>query len=338
MNGESMVEPGSEKAKDLFQKGTSDGDPTRMNAEAEGISPMARRLKREGRFDQAIAMYTRCLELDCYNHWYSFHRAETLLMAANAKFSILQLAIQDALYTITLDATCQPAWSLMIRCMIDSLQLEQAGSACEEAIHLFPRGSERHDMFKTLKLEIHRMKQRCRQQNPIITHEVADWNDSLYFFYTTGMVKEGHPELLSVDLPYPNPRSNLIMKRLKQEKDDNGSYPFTLGTSIWIKETKQWVSPIPVTVKRQRQQISEHLMTKTDPKSKVVVLKVDRTSKTSRPEPLSKEEAEAYIEEIVKNAHRVQELYNRGEKLVAESFLASLGHPSLGEDTIIELE
>lgn len=78
MNGESIVESGSDEAKQLRQKGTSDGDPTRMNEEAEAISPEARRLKLEGRFDQAVAMYTRCLELDCYNHWYSFQRAETL--------------------------------------------------------------------------------------------------------------------------------------------------------------------------------------------------------------------------------------------------------------------
>lgn len=207
----------------------------------------------------------------------------------------------------------------MIRCMIDTLQLEQAGSACEEAIRLFPRGSERHDMFKTLKLQSHRMKQRCRQHNPVITHEIADWNDGLCFFYTTGMVKEGHPELLSVDLRYPNPRTSRIMKRLKKEKDENGSYPFTLGASIWIKETKQWVSPIPVTVKKQRQQIFKHLMTKTNHKSKVVVLKVDSTSKESRPEPLSKEQAEAYIEEIVKNAPRVQAC-----TIVARSLFLSL--------------
>ncbi len=119
------------------------------------------------------------------------------------------------------------------------------------------------------------------------------------------------------------------MKCLKQEKDRNGSFPFTLGTSIWIDETKQWVSPIPVTVKKQRQQIFKYLMTRTNHKSVVVVLKVGSTSKKSRPEPLSKEQAEAYIGEIVKNAHSVQALYNRGEKL--DTSLA-LGQLSLGED------
>jgi len=323
-----------DKAIQLRQKGTSDGNPTRMNEEAEEISHEARRFKREERFDQAVAMYTHCLELDCYNHCYSFYRAETLWLAANRQSRILHLAIHDAQYTITLDPTCQPAWSLMIRCLIDSLLLEQAGSACDEAIRLFPRGSERHAMFKTLKLEIHRAKQRYLQKNPVFTHEVADWNDSLYFFYTTRMVKKGHPELLSVDLPYPNPCSNSIMKHLKKEKDNNGSYPFSLDTSIWIDETKQWVLPIPVTVKKQRKQIFKHLMTKTNPKSQVVVLKVDNTSKhkESRPQPLTKEKAEAYIEEIVKNAPRVQALYNRGEKLVSETFPASSGSLSLGRN------
>ncbi len=256
----------------------------------------------------------------------------------SSQLRLYELAIEDAQYTIALDQTCQPAWSLMIRCLIDSLQLEQARSACEEAIRLFPRGAERHDMFKALKRQIHQAKLHCQKQNPVITHQVADWNDSLYFFYTTGMVKEGHPELLCVDLPYPNPRSNLIIKCLKQEKDDNGSFPFTLGTSIWIKETKQWVSPIPVTAKKQRQQIFKHLMTKTNHKSEVVVLKVDNTSKESCPVPLSKEQAEAYIGEIVKNASRVQALYNRGEKLVSDSFLAylALGQLTLGEDEIID--
>ena len=65
-------------------------------------------------------------------------------------------------------------------------------------------------------------------------------------------------------------------------------------------------------------------MTKTSPKSKIVVLKMDSTSKESRPEPLTEEQAEAYIGEIVKNASKVQALYNRGQKLVADDFVASL--------------
>ena len=72
IEGESILQP---------VWGTSDGNPNRMNQEAEQISPQARRLKQGGCFDQAIAMYTRCLELDCYNHLYSFQRAETLYVS-----------------------------------------------------------------------------------------------------------------------------------------------------------------------------------------------------------------------------------------------------------------
>jgi len=247
---------------------------------------------------------------------------------------LYKLAIQDAKYTIMLDPKCQPAWSLLIRCLIDSMDLEQAGIVCEDAICLFPRGAERHDMFKDMKLQIYQEKQRQKQRqnrDPQI-YEVADSNDSLYFFYSTGMAKQGHPEFLAVDLPYPYPCSNRIFKQLRKEFEEHGSFPFTLGTSIWIDETKQWVSPIPVTIKKQRKQIFKHLMTKTNPKSKVVVLKVDSTSKENRPRPLTKDQAETYIDEIVKNASQVQALYNRGEKLVAESFIASFGSLSLGED------
>jgi hypothetical protein len=74
-------------------------------------------------------------------------------------------------------------------------------------------------------------------------------------------------------------------------------------------------------------------MTRTDPKSKVVVLKVDSSSsKETPPQPLTKEQAESYIGEIVKNAPQVQALYNRGEKLVADSFITSFVSLSLGED------
>jgi len=49
-----------------------------MSEEAQDIAREARRLKQTGGYGQAVAMYTRCLELDCYNHLYTFHRAETL--------------------------------------------------------------------------------------------------------------------------------------------------------------------------------------------------------------------------------------------------------------------
>ena len=249
-----------------------------------------------------------------------------------AALTLLGLATEDARYTILLEPSCQPAWSLMIRCCIDSMDLDQAESLCEVAIRLFPRGAERHAMFKRLKLEINQMKQRFRHINFYRICDVADFNDNLYFFYSIGMVKDGDPEVLSVDLPYPDPCSHRIMKYLKKKKEESGSFPFSLGTSIWIAKTKQWVSPIPVTDQKQRKQIFKHLMTKTDPKSKVVVLKVDSTSKETHPQPLTEEQAEAYIGEIVKNASQAQALYNRGEKLVADSFTTSFGTLSLGGD------
>jgi hypothetical protein len=82
MSGESIVQHGSAQALELRRRGTSDEIPARMNEEAENISPEARRLKQAGCYDQAVAMYSRCLELDCYNHWYSFQRAETLYVSA----------------------------------------------------------------------------------------------------------------------------------------------------------------------------------------------------------------------------------------------------------------
>ena len=355
LQGEFLFQHGSDKESEFRQKGTSYGDPARMNEEAENISPAARKLKQGGCYDQAVAMYTRCLELDCYNHFYYFHRAETLLvsmkndavmyvlfvhssphphhilsqMASNgprSALSLLEPAVWDCKYAITLDPTLQAAWSLLIRCLTDLHELEEAEYMCEEALRRFPRGAERHEMFKTMKYDIHKFKKQLQNKpDSFYTYEVADHNDSLYFFYTDGMARNGHPEVLSVDLPFPEPCSNRIMGRLKKEKDDSGSFPFSLGTSIWIHKTKQWVSPIPVTNEKHRKQILKYLMTRTkDKKSKIVVLKVDGTSKESRPEPLTEEQAEAYIGEIVKNASKTQALYNRGEKLVADSFIASL--------------
>ena len=360
LQGESLIEPGSDKENDLRRKGTSDGT-TRMNEEAENIALDARKLKLGGCYDQAVAMYTRCLELDCYNHWYSFHRAETLWVSFTEEWyrlmyvlfvlrlltprvdihslsqmawpssngpkeglRLIELAVMDCKYTINLDPTCQCAWSLLIRLLTDSCEWQQAAYICEQALRRFPRGSERHGMFKTMKREINQLKQRYQSQNPFFITEVADLNDSLYFFYTHGMIKDGRTELLSVDLPFPDPCSRRIIERLKKEKDKSGSFPFSLGTSIWIRKTKQWASPIPVTNEKHRKQILKYLMTKTSPKSKIVVLKMDSTSKESCPEPLTEEQAEAYIGEIVKNASKVQALYNRGQKLVADDFVASL--------------
>ena len=79
LEGEGILQHGTEEEIQLrHEKGTSYGDATRTNEEAEDLALDARRLKQGGCFDQAIVMYTRCLELDCYNHWYSFHRAEAL--------------------------------------------------------------------------------------------------------------------------------------------------------------------------------------------------------------------------------------------------------------------
>ena len=118
---------------------------------------------------------------------------------------------------------------------------------------------------------------------------------------------------------------------MSQGKDKrNGSFQLSLGTSIWIKKTKQWVSTIPVTDQMHRKKIFKHLMTRTDPKSKIVVLKVESSNKMAPTQPLSKEQAKSFIGEIMKNAHQVQALYNqgntynRGEKLVGDSFIASI--------------
>lgn len=252
--------------------------------------------------------------------------AQIASKGSRSRLSLLEPAVVDCKYTIALDPTCQEAWSLLIRCLTDLCELEQAEYMCEEALRRFPRGAERHGMFKIMKRDIHTLKQQLQNnKDSFFTYEVSDHNDSLYFFYTNGMSRNGHPEVLSVDLPFPDPCSNRIMRRLKKEKDDSGSFPFSLGTSIWIHKTKQWVSPIPVTNEKHRKQILKYLMTRTkDKKSKIVVLKVDGTSKESRPEPLTEEQAEAYIGEIVKNTSKTQALYNRGEKLVADSFIASL--------------
>jgi hypothetical protein len=54
------------------------GNPLRLNPEAERLSAEARKLKQSGRYDQAA--YTKCLELDRFNH-YCFIVAETFMLA-----------------------------------------------------------------------------------------------------------------------------------------------------------------------------------------------------------------------------------------------------------------
>jgi hypothetical protein len=101
------------------------------------------------------------------------------------------------------------------------------------------------------------------------------------------------------------------MKEMMKE----GSESLALG-DIFQAQTKQWISPIPVTNKEDRKKIFEHLMTQSDPSSKVVVLKVDSCKKA--PSALTDVQAQAYICQIVKNAHEVRTRFNRGEKLIEE--------------------
>jgi hypothetical protein len=75
-----------------------------------------------------------------------------------------------------------------------------------------------------------------------------------------------------------------------------GSESLALG-DVFQASTKQWISPIPVTNKKDRGKIFKHLMTQSGPSSKVVVLKVDSCKKA--PSALTDEQAQAYISQIV---------------------------------------
>jgi tetratricopeptide (TPR) repeat protein len=304
-----MVIPGSDQMLELRHRGTSDGSPLRLNPEAERLAVEARKLKQSGRYDKAIAMYTECLELDPFNHWYSFHRGETFMLA-----DVYNGSIEDAKYTILLDPKCECAWTMLIRSYIDTGDLEAAELTNNNALQFFPRSAERYRYFKHFKSDI---TQKSTKRLGGVVIDVADFKDEIFYFYTKGFVKNYQVEFLAIDLPFHlgDPYSQRILKFIIKEKMKEGSESLALG-DVFQTPTKLWISPIPVTNKKDRVKIFTHLMTSSDPSSKVVVLKVDSCKKA--PSALTDEQAQAYISQIVKNAHEVQTRYNRGEKLIAE--------------------
>jgi tetratricopeptide (TPR) repeat protein len=308
-DGKIVVIPGSDKMKELRRRGTSDGNPLRLNPEAERLATEARKLKQAGIYDKAIAMYTKCLELDRFNHWYSFHRGETFMLA-----DVYNGSIEDAKYTILLDPKCECAWTMLIRSCIDTGDLDTAEVTNDNALQFFPRSSERYRYFKHFETEI--FQKRTKRFGGVLI-DVADFRDEIYFFYTKGFVKNYQVEFLAIDLPFHlgDQNSQRILKFIMKEKMKEGSESLALG-DVFQAPTKQWISPIPVTNKKDLKKIFQHLMTQTDPSSKVVVLKVDSCKKA--PPALTNDQAQAYISQIVKNAHEAKTRYNRGEKLIEE--------------------
>jgi tetratricopeptide (TPR) repeat protein len=309
-DGKIVMIPGSDQMLELRRRGTSSDNPLRLNPEAERLAAEARKLKQSGRYDKAIAMYTKCLELDRFNHWYSYHRGETFMLAG-----LYNGSIDDAKYTILLDPKCECAWTMLIRSYIDTGDIDTAEVTNNSALQFFPRSAEDYYIFKHFKSEI-TQKRTKRIGGTVI--DVADFRDEIYYFYTKGFVKNHQLEFLAIDLPYQlgDPYSKRILKFIMKEKMKEGSESLALG-DVFQASTKQWISPIPITNKKDREKIFQHLMTQSDPSnSKVVVLKVDRCKKA--PSALTDEQAQAYISQIVKNAHEVKTRYNRGEKLIEE--------------------
>ena len=307
-DGKIVVIPGSDEMLELRRRGTSDGNPLRLKPEAERLATEARKLKQTGYYDKAIAMYTKCLELDRFNHWYSFHRGETFMLA-----DVYNGSIEDAKYTILLDPKCEYAWTMLIRSYIDTGDIDTAEVTNNNALQFFPRSAERYHFFKHFKSDI---AQRRTKRFGGVVIDVADFRDEIYFFYTKGFVKNYQVEFLAIDLPLllGDQYSERILKFIIKEKMTKGSESLALG-DVFQAPTKQWISPIPVTNKKDREKIFEHLMA-SDPSSKVVVLKVDSCKKA--PMALTNEQAQAYISQIVKNAHEVKTRYNRGEKLIED--------------------
>jgi len=231
---------------------------------------------------------------------------------------LYQNAIEDARRAILLEPTEGMAWTLLIRCLIDSLQLDLAQMVVDQALDLFSPGAERYGMLKGLKRQIRMAKQQLGNRPRIV--EVGDYGDCLCYFYTIGMIKTDQTEILAVDLPFQ--LGDSISARILHKLVEEGGQLSQRGSALQLGDTvpgpgrnNYWLSAIPVTDKKQVEVLRRHLMTQCDPMEKgILVLKVDKRS--TPPPPLTQEQAKAYVAQIVDSAPQAKQRYNRGEKLV----------------------
>ena len=71
-----LLAPG--KQAERSRLGSSFEDPRRLNMEAERLAVEARVMKKAKQNQGAFDLYSKCIELDPFNHEYFHHRSETL--------------------------------------------------------------------------------------------------------------------------------------------------------------------------------------------------------------------------------------------------------------------
>ena len=301
--------------------GSSFEDPSRLNPEAERLAVEARVMKKAKQNQGAFTMYSKCIELDPFNHRYFHHRSETLL---NAKE--FELARSDCQIGLDLcfpfgdykdDEEFSLLWCTLTRVCMDVREYTDAAHYCDMGLSFVSDSlTFSRNVLNNYRGHLTEILEEAPNDFAQVTvRGVGHPNDKLLFVYTTKVLKPecpNQPELLSVDLdvsmPYAEIINFIIADKIKEWSQGLGV--LEKCNVFKVPGLDYWVTAIPVWSLNDRSVIKSRLMCQCVGRFGIVLLKVDQGE-----EPPVEVDAELYVKSIVRNAHKCENYYKRGRKL-----------------------
>ncbi|CAB9499773.1 expressed unknown protein [Seminavis robusta] len=289
--------------------------------------------KRSAKYDIALSLYIQAHDLDPFNHLYYHHRGEAWLSAVQHFnrlgndwcFVFLGHAGLDAQRSLDLAPRFDLPWLTLVMAPMVEGNLDNAQRNLDVALDNNIVTEEQY-AYKILLDYKNRLEQ--MQANPMrmpLIHHVAfePERDPYYFAYSNGFHNYGRqPELLAVDLEMARGVSHgkKIMFWVAKHQL-GGAFDMELGDAYEYpkeQEEKCWVLPIPVKTEEIRKGLLP-LLDVVQPASRITLLRAVYCNQgEEKPLPLTEAEANAYLQSIVNNAERPEELYAQGKKLACE--------------------
>mmetsp|Transcript_10510 Transcript_10510/g.24512 ORF Transcript_10510/g.24512 Transcript_10510/m.24512 type:complete len:352 (+) Transcript_10510:110-1165(+) len=303
--------------------GSSSGDPRRLNVEAEQLAVEARVMKKAKQNQGAFTMYSKCIELDPFNHEYFHHRSETLWNGKQPELARLDCQIGIDLcfpFEDYKDNECfSLLWCTLTRVCMEVREYTDAARFCDMGLSLVGDSL----LFSRNVLNNYRehLTELLEEEHPndfaqVTLRPVFSSRDKLQFVYTTKVLKPefpNQPELLSVDLdistPYLDIFNFIIPDKIREWS--HGLEVLDKCSVFKVPESDYWVTAIPVRSEDDRGVIKSRLMCQCVGRFGIVLLKVDRGE-----EPPVEVDAEMYVGAVVKNAHKCESYYKKNKKLV----------------------
>lgn len=291
------------------------------------LSHEARHHKLARRFDRAIFLYTKAIELDPFHDDYHHHRGETWLMAVehfhrNERMSdlhglYLKFAVWDAQAALELGPGSHP-WLTMINAELDLGDFDQAEEYLDIALRTVPDDAYAMPYLVNYQSQLKQLRKNSVPQCVL----VMETKDKYGFAYSKGFHNHRLPELIILDLEVANFKTETenAMKLLFSKT--LGGKRLAFGKVFQVRKGP-WVTPIPLSIMEDPEATRQRIlpmMGTIQNSSSICVLKFDFGSK---PDALSLEKAKAYLQIMVDKGKDVPKLYREGKKLVPDEFFSS---------------